>query len=182
MRIRTSPSRLAQKLLVVVVSSSSALLAAGDAAWAQRVLGLDVSAWQGNLSTTTWATFHRPTNQQVGGVFGDGRDFVFLRSSRGGTTGEDHRQGGYAAGQNTFYNLSQRYDDPYFVQNINRATSAGIFAGSYHFDRADILATTLNSDGVTTAGVANDGTDEANHHIQMAGAWMRRAICCRCSI
>lgn len=139
----------------------------------QRVLGLDVSAWQGNLSTTTWATFKRPTDQQVGGVFGDGRDFVFIRSSRGGTTGEDHRQGGYAAGNNTFYNLSQRYDDPYFVQNVNRATAAGIFAGSYHFDRADVLASTLNSDGVTTAGVANSGTDEADHMIQMAGAWMR---------
>lgn len=139
---------------------------------AQRVLGLDVSTWQGNLSTTTWATFKRPTNEQVGGDFGDGRDFVFIRSSRGGTTGEDHRAGGYPSGNNTFFNLSQRYDDPYFVQNITRATAAGMFAGSYHFIRADILATTQNSDG-TTAGVANNGTDEANHMIQMAGAWMR---------
>jgi len=138
----------------------------------QRALGIDVSAWQGNLSTTAWATFQRPTDQQVGGVFGDGRDFVFIRASRGGTTGEDHRQGGYAAGNNTFYNLSQRYDDPYFVQNINRATAAGMFAGSYHFDRADIIATTTNSDG-SVVGVANTGTDEADHMIQMAGAWMR---------
>jgi autotransporter-associated beta strand protein len=147
--------------------------ASGGETMAQRALGIDVSAYQGNLSTTTWATFKRPTDQQVSGVFGDGRDFVFIRSSRGGTTGEDHRQGGYPAGNNTFYNLSQRYDDPYFVQNVNRATAAGMFAGSYHFDRADILATTLNSDGVTTAGVANDGADEANHFMQMAGAWMR---------
>ncbi|MEO5802758.1 MAG: GH25 family lysozyme [Verrucomicrobiota bacterium] len=139
----------------------------------QRVLGLDVSTYQGNLSTTTWATFKRPTNQSLNGVFGDGRDFVIIRSSRGGTTGEDHRQGGYPSGNNTFYNLSQRYDDPYFVQNVNRATAAGLYAGSYHFDRADILANTLNSDGVTTAGVASTGTDEADHLIQMAGAWMR---------
>ena len=48
-----------------------------------------------------------------------------------------------------------------------------MFAGPYHFARADILASTLNSDGVTTAGVDNNGTDEADHFIQMAGPWMR---------
>jgi autotransporter-associated beta strand protein len=74
---------------------------------------------------------------------------------------------------NDFFNLSQRYDDPYFVQNINRATTAGMLAGSYHFARADVLASTVNSDGATTAGVANNGADEADHFIQMAGAWMR---------
>src|SRR5207248_7614650 len=87
------------------------------------------------------------------------RVFVFVRSSRGGTTGEDHRQGGYASGNNTFYSLSQRYDDPYYVQNINRATSAGLFAGTYHFARPDIIAGTPNSDG-TTNTVANTGADE----------------------
>jgi autotransporter-associated beta strand protein len=158
---------------IAAAAVSAALLSIIVPARGQRVLGLDVSTWQGNLSTTTWATFKRPTDQQVSGVFGDGRDFVMIRSSRGGTTGEDHRQGGYPSGNNTFYNLSQRYDDPYFVQNINRATTAGMFAGSYHFARADILASTLNSDGVTTAGVANNGTDEADHFIQMAGVWMR---------
>src|SRR6478735_2127466 len=174
MPIRTAANwKVEYRHAIAIVASLTWLSLGGGQAIAQRVLGLDVSAWQGSLSTTSWTTFHRPTDQQVGGVFGDGRDFVFIRSSRGGTTGEDHRQGGYPAGNNTFYNLSQRYDDPYFVQNINRATSAGLFAGSYHFDRADILATTLNSDGVTTAGVANDGADEANHFLQMAGPWMR---------
>lgn len=138
-----------------------------------RLLGIDVSTYQGNISTANWATLKRATNQQVGGVYGDGRDFVFIRSSRGGTTGEDHRQGGYPSGNNTFYSYSERYDDPYYVQNINRATAAGLFAGTYHFARADILASTLNSDGVTTAGVDNSGTDEADHIIQMAGPWMR---------
>src|SRR6186713_2572874 len=52
-----------------------------------RVLGIDVSAWQVNISTGNWATLKRPTNEQVGGIFGDGRDFAFIRSSRGGTTG-----------------------------------------------------------------------------------------------
>src|SRR2546421_4674077 len=68
-----------------------------------RSLGIDVSTYQGNISAANWATLKRPTNQQVGGVFGDGRDFVMIRSTRGGTTGEDHRQGGYPSGNNTFY-------------------------------------------------------------------------------
>jgi autotransporter-associated beta strand protein len=139
---------------------------------AQRLLGLDVSAHQGTISTTEWATLKRPTNQQVGGVFGDGRDFVIIRSSRGGTTGEDHRQGGYPSGNNTFFNQSERYDDPYFIQNITRATNAGLFAGTYHFARPDIVVGTVNSNG-STVTVANTGTDEANHFIQMAGPWMR---------
>ena len=127
---------------------------------AQRVLGIDVSAWQQGITAANWATLKRATNQQVGGIYGDGRDFVFIRSSRGGTTGEDHRSGGYPSGDNTFTNLSQRYDDPYFVQNITHATDAGLLAGSYHFDRPDIIATTGNS-----GGIPNTGTDEANHMI-----------------
>ncbi len=137
-------------------------LAMPDAAFAQssgnRLLGLDVSAYQGDISQTTWNNIRNVENRQ----------FVFIRSSRGGTTGEDHRQGGYPAGNNTFFNLSQRYDDPYFIQNITRATTAGMFAGSYHFSRPDVIATTPNS-----GGIANTGIDEANHFIQMAGAFMR---------
>jgi autotransporter-associated beta strand protein len=148
--------------------AATVLFAASVPASAQRVLGIDVSAWQGNLSVNNWATLHRATNQQVSGVYGDGRDFVFIRASRGGTTGEDHRSGGYPPTDNTFTNLSQRYDDPYFVQNITRATAAGMLAGSYHFSRPDIIATTGNS-----GGIPNNGTDEANHFIEMAGAWMR---------
>src|SRR2546423_1516284 len=92
------------------------MLAADNPAVAQRLLGLDVSAYQGDITTTEWATFKRPTNQQVGGVFGDGRDFVIIRSSRGGTTGYDHRQGAYPSGNSTAFTQSERYDDPYFVQ------------------------------------------------------------------
>src|SRR5687768_2772407 len=131
-----------------------------------RVLGIDVSAWQANISTGNWATLKRPTNEQVNGVFGDGRDFVFIRSSRGGTTGYYNQSDpNNSQGLNT---LSQRYDDPYFVQNITRATSAGLLAGPYHFARPDVIESTTNS-----GGVANSGADEANHMIQMAGAWMR---------
>lgn len=123
---------------------------------AERATGLDISAWQGNISQTTWNNIHNVEN----------RAFVVLRSSRGGTTGYyNQNDSDNSDGLNT---LSQRYDDPYFIQNINRATTAGMFAGAYHFSRPDVIATTLNSNGI-----ANSGADEANHFMQMAGPWMR---------
>jgi len=122
----------------------------------QRVLGLDVSAWQGNVSQTTWNNIHNVESRQ----------FIIIRASRGGTTGYYNQSDpNNNNGLNTF---SQRYDDPYYVQNINRVTAAGMFAGSYHFSRPDIIETTLNS-----GGIRNSGTDEADHFIQMAGPWMR---------
>ncbi len=134
----------------------AATLAKGDPAVAQRALGLDVSAWQGSLSNSNWNTLHN-TND---------RDFVFIRSSRGGTTGYYNQSD--PNNNNGLNTLSQRYDDPYFVQNITRATNAGLFAGPYHFSRPDVVASTLNS-----GGIPNNGADEADHFIQMAGAWMR---------
>lgn len=121
-----------------------------------RALGLDISAWQGNISQTTWNNIRNVENRQ----------FVFLRSSRGGTTGYYNQND--PNNNNGLNTLSQRYDDPYYVQNINRATTAGMFAGSYHFSRPDIIESTPNS-----GGIANSGADEANHFIQMAGPWMR---------
>jgi autotransporter-associated beta strand protein len=146
----------------VVAAVLLCIFVSGREAEAQRVLGIDVSAYQGNLTSTNWTTLNT-TNS---------RAFVFIRSSRGGTTGEDHRQGAYPSGNTTFFSDSERYDDPYFVQNINRATAAGLFAGAYHFVRPDVIVGTANSDG-STVTVANTGTDEADHFIQMAGPWMR---------
>lgn len=123
-----------------------------------RLLGLDVSAWQGTISQTTWNNLRSVENRQ----------FAFIRASRGGTTGFDKRAGGYPSNDDTDFSLSQRYDDPYFVQNMNRATAAGMFVGSYHFSRPDIVAGTANS-----GGIANTAVDEANHSIQMAGPFMR---------
>ena len=147
------------KLVLVAVLACCALSSVVTPAGAQqRVLGLDVSAWQGNMSQSKWNNLHNVND----------RDFVFIRSSRGGTTGfynQSNPNNDNPPGQNTF---SQRYDDPRFVQNITRATNAGMFAGSYHFSRPDIIASTLNS-----GGIANTGADEADHFIQMAGAWMR---------
>lgn len=129
------------------VAISLLLISVCEPACAQRLLGLDISAWQGNISQTTWNNLRTIEN----------RRFVFIRSSRGGTTGYyDQNDADNSNGNNT---LSQRYDDPYFIQNINRAGVAGIYAGSYHFSRPDIIA--------------NSGADEADHFIQMAGPWMR---------
>ena len=47
-----------------------------------------------------------------------------------------------------------------------------MFAGTYHFARLDVIVGTVNSNG-STVTVANTGTDEANHFMQMAGPWMR---------
>ncbi|MDB6028276.1 MAG: Lysozyme [Verrucomicrobiales bacterium] len=122
----------------------------------QRLLGLDISAWQGDISQTTWNNIRNVENRQ----------FVVLRSSRGGTTGYyNQNDSANSQGLNT---LSQRYDDPYFIQNVNRASAAGMFVGTYHFSRPDIMENTLNS-----GGIRNNGTDEADHFIQMAGPWMR---------
>ena len=44
----------------------------------------------------------------------------------------------------------------------------GCLPAPYHFGRMDIIASTLYANGIP-----NNGTDEADHFIQMAGAWMR---------
>ncbi len=148
--------------------TAAALISAALPAQAQqtRVLGIDISYYQGSITAGNWTTLHRATDQQVGGVFGDGRDFVMIRASRGGTTGFYNQ--GDPTNANGLNTLSQRYDDPYFVQNITRATTEGLLAGPYHFSRPDVIASTQNS-----GGIANSGADEADHMIQMAGAWMR---------
>jgi autotransporter-associated beta strand protein len=144
---------IAVPLAVVALTATAAAQSSGN-----RALGIDVSAWQGSITQTTWNNIRSVENRQ----------FVFVRATRGGTTGVDKRNGGYPANDDTAYSLSQRYDDPYFVQNVNRATAAGMFVGSYHFARPDIITTTSNS-----GGIANTASDEADHFMQMAGAFMR---------
>jgi autotransporter-associated beta strand protein len=134
-----------------------ALSVSHQAVWAQRVLGLDVSRNQGTISSQNWIA-----------AFNGGRKFVFIRATRGGTTGVYKPGGGYPFNDNDEFSLSQRYDDPYFVEWINNSTAAGLFAGAYHFGRADIVASTPNANGIP-----NDPVDEANHFLEMAGAWLR---------
>jgi autotransporter-associated beta strand protein len=153
---RQSPRQSSSLAVALGMLVLGALTTAQPGHAQQRVLGLDISAWQGNISQTTWNNLRNVENRQ----------FVILRSSRGGTTGYYNQSDpNNLNGLNT---LSQRYDDPYFVQNVNRAATAGMFVGSYHFSRPEIIETTENS-----GGVRNSGTNEADHFIQMAGAWMR---------
>src|SRR5688572_28070658 len=125
--LRTIGLGFSVRLLAVV----AALCAAHPAALAQqpRVLGIDLSAWQGGL--LDWDELRNVNNRQ----------FAFIRSSRGGSTGYDHLRVGYSASNpdnNDAFNLSQRYDDPWFVHNITTATSVGMLAGPYHFGRMDV--------------------------------------------
>jgi autotransporter-associated beta strand protein len=147
-------TRLARPKFLAATSVAWALLLIASASTSAqtRLTGLDVSWYQGNLSQENWNTIHDV----------DGRAFTFIRASRGGTTGN------YYPGNTANDTLARRYDDPYFVQNINYATNAGMYAGSYHFGRMDITENSPNADGI-----ANDGADEADHFIEAAGAFMR---------
>ena len=110
-------------------------------------MGTDISYWNSEISQANWNTAYSTGN----------RKFAQLRATRGGTTGVDQPQG--TPGGGTTATLSHRYDDPRFVQNVIRATAAGLIVGPYHFARPDVAG--------------NTGTDEADHFIAMAGAWMR---------
>ena len=72
----TNAKRL--KFSLATSAAWAVLLTASASSLAQtRVTGLDVSWYQGVLSQANWNTIHNV----------DGRDFAFIRSSRGGTTG-----------------------------------------------------------------------------------------------
>ena len=131
-----------------MVAASAALFSTPLPALGQdRVLGAGISYWNCGTSTTgisqnNWNTAFSTGNRQ----------FVWIRATRGGTTGVDQPQG--TPGGGSLSTLSRRYDDPRFIQNIVRATAAGMMAGPYHFARPDISG--------------NTGTDEADHFLQMA--------------
>jgi autotransporter-associated beta strand protein len=153
MTIRTMTNWFKMLRLAIAISVSLGWLSiSGERALAQRVLGVDISYWNSAASQANWNTAYNTPNAN-----GFTRQFAFIRATRGGTTGVDQPQG--TPGGGTLATLSHRYDDPNFVQNINRATTAGMLAGPYHFGRPDIAG--------------NTGTDEADHFIQMAGTWMR---------
>src|SRR5436190_6555028 len=134
-----------------ILTIAASLQLARPASAQTRVLGIDVSDWQGTLTLSNWQYIHNTS----------GKGFAFIRASRGGTSGtyDEHARTG---------TLSQRYDDLVFYQNMDNATAAGLYAGPYHFGRADIIATTANANGI-----ANTGIDEANHMLEVAGAYMR---------
>ena len=129
--------------LTAATLAVSSMLAAP--ALADRAVGMDISDWQGN--SINYVTAAKPVAQGGGGI-----SFAFIRSSRGGTTGTYNESTKVGT-------LSERYDDLYFANNMAKAKAAGVLAGAYHFSRPDILT--------------NTGTDEANHFLEKAGAYMR---------
>src|SRR6187399_1595354 len=122
MTIRTIANQYLMCRWAMVLATSVAWLSiCGERTEAQRTLGLDVSYWQGAI--TNWTSAYNTGN----------RKFVFVRSSRGGTTGLDQAQGTPGGGSMATGLL--RYDDPRFVQNMVGANSAGLFTAPYHFAR-----------------------------------------------
>jgi autotransporter-associated beta strand protein len=142
--------RLPLLALLVFVSHSKAS--------AQRVQGVDISYWNTGNNQSYSDPNSGLTQANWNTAFSTGNiKFAFIRASRGGTTGFDQPSGTPGGGsQSTF---SERYDDPRFMQNITRASAAGMLTGAYHFTRPDITT--------------NTGADEADHFMQIAGAWMR---------
>jgi autotransporter-associated beta strand protein len=128
----------------------------------QRVLGLDVSYWNRGSSSPTatgisqanWNTAYTTPNAN-----GYTRHFVWIRATRGGTTGLSEGSGTPNNPSPATETLSRRYDDPEFLRTVTRSTTAGFFAGAYHYARPD--------------NVGNTGTDEADHMIEYASAYMR---------
>src|SRR5678816_3361017 len=104
--------------------AAASLWSADSACGQTRALGIDVSDWQNQTGTglpIDWPRVARPVAQG-----GGGKQFAFIRSSRGGTS------------------------------------------GPYHFGRADILSYVIGGNTVI-----HTGTDEANHMLEQAGAFMR---------
>lgn len=122
-------------LIVLVVLAT----VCGGPAFGQRVFGLDTSsaantnapsqAQWNNAKNTGWAAAGIPSFQ-----------FAFVRSSRGGTT-------------------DVSVDDGHFYDNISRATTAGMLAGSYHYTRPD--------------SAAHTAADDAQHYLNRAGMYMK---------
>lgn len=148
--LRSWPFLCALALTAVLASDG------GVAQAQERALGIDISYWNtGNnqsagsagIPQSAWNTAFSTGN----------RKYAWIRATRGGTTGLGQTSGTPGGGSQE--TLTRRYDAPRFIQNITRATAAGMMAGAYHFARPDIAG--------------NTGADEATHFIQMAGPWMR---------
>ncbi|HYO08557.1 MAG TPA: autotransporter-associated beta strand repeat-containing protein [Tepidisphaeraceae bacterium] len=181
MRNRKLPAPFrSRRASAVALAAWAAVAALGPSRTADaRVLGLDISAWQGDWSQSQWDTVADPST-------GLKKGFAFIRSSRGGTTGFYNQNDASNLQRNNV--LGQRYDDPLWETNVLRATSAGLLAGPYHFARGDVftngnyaLKNLVPAQGTVTADTAwfnigdraTTGADEAQHFLQAAGAWMK---------
>ncbi len=150
----TKANRTKFNFALATAAGSVVAMITADAS-AQRVKGIDIADYQG--PSINWVN-----------VKAAGRDFAFIRSSRGGTVGfyEENDSTNVRYGQNT---QSSRYDDLYYQTNLANAVAAGLFVGNYHFGRAGIISY-VDDYGNT---ITHTGADEANHFLQKAGPWMK---------
>jgi GH25 family lysozyme M1 (1,4-beta-N-acetylmuramidase) len=96
----TLPGRLPCRILILAGIIGTIWT---SAALAQRPLGIDVSAWQGDISQANW---NRIYNE-------GGRRFAFIRV--------------------THYGASNGDPDSYYAENFTRARAAGLLVGPYHY-------------------------------------------------
>src|SRR3954465_10396538 len=111
--------RWRKRTYLVLSAAVGSLFASADADAQTRVLGVDVSDYQNQNSTSTpidWVTAHRASSQG-----GGGKDFAFIRATRG-AAGGDYVDAGTTTG-------GGRYDDYAFIYNITNAKAAGVLAG-----------------------------------------------------
>lgn len=107
-------------------------------AYAQRVFGLDTSsAANFDVSQAQWNAAYN-SGYSPAGI--PSFQFAIVRSSHGGTNG-----------------ISPASDDAQFYQNISRATTAGMLAGSYHFPHPNVYT----------------AADDAQHYLNHAGMYMK---------
>jgi len=149
-------------------ASQIAMAVVSVACWAQepgrgqRVLGIDVSAWQGNMDTWTWNTLKKPSARAAtGGLRDDSRfswrDHWLLQpeqSCQRQSTGSEH----------PLPTLRRSL----FRTEHHPLHRRGDVCWGLPLRPADIVESTPYA-----GGIANTGADEADHFIQMAGPWMR---------
>lgn len=141
MRLICSTNRRKRRALSILLGAGPAVVAVSlcaAPAFGQRVFGLDTSsAANFNVTQTQWNNAYS-SGWSAAGI--SSFQFAIVRSSHGGTNG-----------------ISPASDDPQFYQNITRATTAGMLAGSYHFPHADVYT----------------AADDAQHYLNYAGMYMK---------
>jgi len=135
---------------VVLTAGTCALSLFTQSVRAQRVLGLDISTYQGDITQATFNDIHNLENRQ----------FIIIRSSRGG----NHRRRP-SPGR---ISLRQQH-----AAHVVRALRRSVLRPEHHprHRRRDACRVVSLRTPMTFRGTP--GTDEANHFMQMAGAWMR---------
>jgi autotransporter-associated beta strand protein len=124
--------------MLLVPAAAIAVSINSSPAYGQRVFGLDTSsAANFDVTQEQWNAAYNSGYAPAGIA---SFQFAIVRSSHGGTDG-----------------VSPASDDSQLYQNISRATTAGMLAGSYHYPHANVYT----------------AADEAQHYLNHAGMYMK---------